>query len=109
MKTSIGRCSVLVLVVTLSSLGSPAFSARLMQFKITGTVSAVSGNQIVVDGKSYSVKVEGPALRQLQRVQVGQTIDLVLNGSAASSASQVTAIHPHEDEHPGHSRNVGMQ
>ena len=106
MKTSVWKCSALVMIVTMSSLASPAFSARLMQFKVTGTVSAVSGNQIVVDGKSYSVKVDGPALRQLQRVQVGQTIDLVLNGSAASSASQVTGVHVHGDEHPGHTRSA---
>jgi hypothetical protein len=99
------------MIVAMSSLALPAFSARLMQFKITGTVSAVSGNQIVVDGKSYSVKVDGPALRQLQRVQVGQTIDLVLNGSAASSASQVTAVHVHgeEQEHAGHRRGSAVQ
>ena len=56
----------------------------------------MSGNQIVVDGKSYSVKVDGPALRELQKVQVGQVVEVVLDGKPGTSSAQVIGIHVHE-------------
>jgi alpha-acetolactate decarboxylase len=63
---------------------------------ISGTVDAVNGSIIVINGKSYSVKPDGAALRQLQRVQVGQTVDVVLNGAPSAVSSQVIGIHVRE-------------
>jgi len=75
---------------------TPAWSSKVPDNMISGTVSAVSGNQIVIDGKSYSVKVDGAALRQLQHVQVGQVVDVVLNGAPQAVSSQVIGIHVRE-------------
>ena len=77
-------------------LSSAAWSTKVPDNMLSGTVSAVSGNQIVVDGKSYSVKVDGPALRALQRVQIGQVVDLVFNGAPKAVSSQVIGIHVRE-------------
>jgi hypothetical protein len=81
---------------TLVLSAAPAWSSRVPDNMISGTVSAVSGNQIVVNGKSYSVKVDAPALRELQHVQAGQVVDLVFNGAPQSVSSQVIGIHVRE-------------
>lgn len=94
MKYSILKSMTAAVTLVLSS--APAWSVRPPDNMISGTVSAVSGNQIVVDGKSYSVKVDGGALRELQHVQVGQVVDLVLNGAPKASSSQVVALHVRE-------------
>jgi hypothetical protein len=96
MKHPVKKGMALVAVIAASWCAGPAFSARVLSNTVVGTVSGVSGNQIVVDGKSYSVKIDGPALRQLQRVQLGSQVDLMLNGSPQSAASQVVGIHVRE-------------
>lgn len=95
MKSSILKSMTAAAAVVLILGSSAAWSVRPPDNMVSGTVSAVSGNQIVVDGKSYSVKVDGPALRALQSVQAGQVVDLVLNGAPRASGSQVVAIHVH--------------
>ncbi len=94
MKHSMKSMTVAVAVAAALVLSSaPAWSTKVPDNMLSGTVSAVSGNQIVVDGKSYSVKVDGPALRELQRLQVGQVVDLVFNGAPRAVSSQVIGIH----------------
>ncbi len=63
--------------------------------EVTGTVDSIQGNQIVIDGHSYSVSVDGSALQDLQQVQPGQTVDVLLNGPANSAQTEVIAIHVH--------------
>jgi hypothetical protein len=74
---------------------APALASRVPPNMLSGSVTGVSGNQIIVDGKSYSVRTDSPALRQLQQLQVGQKVDLVLNGPPSSAASQVVAVSVH--------------
>lgn len=97
MKRLISKSMAAAAAVTLLLGSAAAWSVRPPDNMVSGTVSAVSGNQIVVDGKSYSIKVQGPALRELQRVQVGQLVDLVLNGAPQASSSQVISIHVRQD------------
>lgn len=99
MKYSILKSMAAATAVTLMLSSAPAGAGRVPDNMVSGTVSAVSGNQIVVDGKSYSVKVDAPALRELQRVQVGQVVEIVLNGKPGSSSAQVIGIHVHEGNH----------
>jgi type 1 fimbria pilin len=87
------------IAATLILSSAPAWSARVPDNIVSGTVSAVSGNQIVVDGKSYSINVQTPALRALQRVQVGQVVDLVFDAKPGSSSAQVISIHVREGNH----------
>ena len=96
MKYSVLKSIAAASAATLILGSAPAWAGRVPDNMIAGTVSAVSGNQIVVDGKSYSVKVDGPALRQLQKVQVGQVVEVVLNGKPGSSSAEVIGIHVHE-------------
>ena len=96
MKYSILKSITGAVAATLLVGSATVWSGRVPDNMISGTVSGVSGNQIVVNGKSYSVKVDAPALRELQRVQVGQAVELELNGAPQSVSSQVIAIHVHE-------------
>jgi ribosomal protein S1 len=84
---------------TLVLSSAPAWSTKVPENVVSGTVSAVSGNQIVVDGKSYSINVQTPALRALQRVQVGQVVDLVFDAKPGSSSATVISIHVREGNH----------
>jgi len=99
MKYSILKTITATGAITLILGSAPAWTGRVPDNMISGTVSAVSGNQIVVDGKSYSVKVDAPGLRELQQVQVGQVVELVFNGKPGSSNVQVIGIHVHEGNH----------
>lgn len=73
---------------------TPALASRAMPM-VSGEVTAVSANHIVVDGKSYSVQVQGRALRALQQVQSGQKVDLVLDGPPQAASTHVIDIHVH--------------
>lgn len=96
MKHSILKSMTAATALALILSSAPAWSVRPPDNMISGTVTAVSGNQIVIDGKSYSVKPDGPALRELQRVQVGQLVDVVMNGEPHAASSQVIAVHVRE-------------
>jgi len=99
MKHSIWKSMAAAVAATLILSSAPAWSARVPGNVVSGTVSAVSANQIMVDGKSYSINVQTPALRALQRVQVGQVVDLVLDGKPGTTSAQVIGIHVHEGNH----------
>lgn len=96
MKHSMMKAMAAAVAATLVLSSAPVWSSKVPDNMISGTVSAISGNQIVLNGKSYSVKADGAALRQLQSVQVGQVVDLVLNGAPQAVSSQVIAIHIRE-------------
>lgn len=80
-----------VLAVVLHA--TPAFSARVAGIVISGTVTSVTGGQIVINGATYSVQQTGSVLTQLQQVEVGQMVDVVLNGPAGAATTQVVSIH----------------
>ncbi len=99
MKHSIWKSMAAAVAATLVLSSAPAWSTKVPENVVSGTVSAVSGNQIVVDGKSYSINVQTPALRALQRVQVGQVVDLVFDAKPGSSSATVISIHVREGNH----------
>jgi hypothetical protein len=92
MKLSGSKFVTTAAAIALAACSSLAVASRVPPNMVSGTVSAVNGTQIVVNGQTYNVKVDGPAFRALQGVQVGQRVDLVLNGSPHTAASQVIGI-----------------
>jgi hypothetical protein len=87
------------LIGVLAALGmalqcAPAFSAR-PPVLVSGNVTSVDGQQIVVNGNSYDVQLQGPALGQLEQVHVGDRVDLVLTGPPGAASTQVSAIRVH--------------
>lgn len=73
---------------------APAFSSRAPVL-VSGSVTSVDGRQIVVNGTSYEVQLQGGALQQLEQVHVGDKVDLVLTGPPGASSTQVSAIRVH--------------
>jgi hypothetical protein len=60
---------------------------------VSGTVTSASGGQqIIVDGKSYDVDIQGPALGELAQVHTGDKVDLILNGPPGAPGSKVIDI-----------------
>ncbi|HEX4023752.1 MAG TPA: hypothetical protein VHX52_03475 [Steroidobacteraceae bacterium] len=88
----------LILITAIAMLAiafhaAPASSAMPIAFTVSGTVTSVAGgDQIVIDGKSYTVQVQGPALGELEQVHVGQKVAVVLNGPPGAAATQVVDI-----------------
>ena len=77
--------------------GSAAEASRPVVMPVTGRVSEVRGEDvIVVDGKSYRVLPGSPAAHAIARVHAGQVVDLVFNADASQASSRVISITLHE-------------
>jgi hypothetical protein len=87
-----------LLLMSVMLHGTLAVAARVANM-LSGNVTGVSGNQIIVDGRTYSVRLSSPALRELQQIQVGQKVDLVLSGAPQAATTEVIGIHVHEAQH----------
>jgi ABC-type phosphate transport system substrate-binding protein len=75
----------------------PALAARVTTVMVTGHVTAVSGaDSVTIDGRTYPIAQGSAAASAVAQVQPGELVDVTLNGSAASAASQVVAIAPHQ-------------
>jgi len=93
-KSSLSSFAVAALLaVGLQAL--PAIGAVVVGNVVSGTVTGVSGYQITVSGQTYTVERTGNALSQLQQVQSGEQVDLVLNGPPGAASTEVVAIHVH--------------
>ncbi|HTW75540.1 MAG TPA: hypothetical protein VMD56_11540 [Steroidobacteraceae bacterium] len=91
-QSALGKLAVtMILAVALHV--APAFGAVATGVVVSGTVSSVSGLQIVVNGTTYNVQQTGSVVNQLEQVQPGEVVDLVLNGPAGASSTVVVAIH----------------
>jgi len=82
-----------VAVLALAIPGGDALATRVFDFTVSGTVTRVTSNQIVINGKTYYVPVQGPALRDLEQVHPGQVVDVILSGPPGAAGTQVVAIH----------------
>lgn len=72
---------------------APAVAIVVVAPQVTGRVTAIpSSTVIVVDGHQYLVAANSPAFKTLQTVHVGDSVGLMLDGPAKSSASHVTSI-----------------
>lgn len=74
---------------------SPVFAAMPLMNVVTGTVTGVGSDQVIVDGKKYSVDVQGSALQQLEQIHAGEQVQLILNGPPNSAAARVESIQVH--------------
>lgn len=74
-----------------------ALAARVSGVIVTGQVTVVPGGQsITINGQTYQVLPGSAAASAISQVQSGENVDVRLDGPAASSASHVIAISPHQ-------------
>lgn len=64
-------------------------------FTVAGKVTAVasSGQTITVNGQAYSIKSHSPAANEVDGIDPGEYVQLVLNGPSGLRSTQVVAIH----------------
>jgi len=90
------KLAALVAALSMALNAAPAWTSRIPDFLVSGTVTSVAGGQqITINGKSYPIQLQGPALQQLRQVQVGQTVDVELSGPPGATSTQVVGINVH--------------
>ena len=65
---------------------------------VTGTITAINGNMVNVQGQVYPIAAASAAYSVVQNFKPGQLVDLQLNGPAKSSSSQVVNITLHNGD-----------
>lgn len=82
-------------VLIAAGLVAPVGANTPVLAQVTGTVTAISGNNvIVVNGTRYLIGVSSAAFTQLPTIKVGQSVGLIMDGPATSSGSHVISIQP---------------
>ena len=75
--------------------GGAAIASAMPGEVVTGTITAINGNMVNVQGHVYPIAAGSPAYSAVQTFKPGQVVDLQLNGPAKSSSSQVINIMLH--------------
>jgi hypothetical protein len=75
--------------------GGTAMASAIPGEVVTGTITAINGNMVNVQGQTYPIATDSAAYQAAQKFKPGQLVDLQLNGPAKSSASQVINITLH--------------
>jgi len=75
--------------------GGIAAASTVLGELVTGTITAINGNMINIQGHIYSIAAGSAAYAAVQTFRPGQVVDVQLDGPAKSSASQVVNITLH--------------
>ena len=65
---------------------------------VTGTVTAINGRAVTIQGKTYAIATNSAAYAVVANFKPGQLVDVQLNGPAKSSTSQAINIVLHQGE-----------
>ena len=78
-------------------LGSASTLASiLIPPALTGHITSISGvSSVTIDGRLFVVRAGSAAVAQMAQLQVGQIVDVYLDGPATTSASEVVGINLH--------------
>ena len=78
-------------------LGSAATLASILVApSLTGHITSISGvSSVTIDGRLFIVRAGSAAVTQVAQLQVGQIVDVYLDGPATTSASEVVGINVH--------------
>jgi hypothetical protein len=78
-------------------LGSGSASATIMGGDlVTGTITAVSGQAININGKTYPIAANSAAAGAAPKLSPGQVVEVQLDGPASSSGSRAVNIVIHK-------------
>ena len=84
-------------VVLMGLQSHPVWATRAVGPRITGQITATpSADRIEVDHHVYHITAKTPAARTYRSFSYGQTVDLILEQTAAGQEPTVTAIVKHE-------------
>jgi hypothetical protein len=84
------------LVCASAALGGGGAAASTIPGEVvTGTITAINGNMVNVQGHIYTIAAGSAAYAAAQTFKPGQLVDVQLNGPAKSSASQAINITVH--------------
>ncbi len=75
--------------------GGTAVATAVPGEVVTGTITAINGNMVNIQGHIYAIATDSAAYAAVQTFKPGQVVDVQLNGPAASSSSQVINITLH--------------
>ncbi len=75
--------------------GGIALAAAIPGDVVTGTITAINGNMVNIQGHIYSIAAGSAAYEAAMKFKPGQVVDVQLDGPAKSSASQVLNITLH--------------
>ena len=76
--------------------GGLAVAATVAADVVTGTITAINGNMINIQGQIYSIATDSAAYAVVSNFKPGQVVDVQLNGPAKSSTSQAINIVLHQ-------------
>lgn len=65
---------------------------------VTGTLTAINGNMVNIQGRVYTIAAGSAAYSEVQSLKPGQVVDVQLNGPAKDSSSQVINITVHQGD-----------
>jgi hypothetical protein len=83
----------LVILVAMAWPAANSWAARVLAPQVSGQVSSQPESTVIeVNGVRYLVAVNSAAAAQLATLHVGDSVGLVFDGPATSSASHVIAI-----------------
>ena len=78
--------------------GGIAVASTLPGEVVTGMVTAINGNVVTIQGKTYPIAANSAAYAVVANFKPGQLVDVQLNGPAKSSSSQAINIVLHQGE-----------
>lgn len=73
-----------------------AFAARVTNTTLTGSVTAVSGLSITINGRTYQVAPGSQAASVIAQVQPGENVDVRLDGPVNSPSTHIVNVSPHQ-------------
>ena len=80
------------------ALGGLAVASTTVGDLVTGTITAINGNMVNIDGHVYSIETGSPAYEAATKLKPGQVVDVQLTGPAKSSSSQAITITLHQGD-----------
>jgi alpha-acetolactate decarboxylase len=82
MKHKIRRMGLIAALATGLLDVSGSWASRIVGSIVTGRISALRGDQVVLDGRTYQVKSGSHAGEKKRRLVVGELVDIVLDSGA---------------------------
>lgn len=78
-------------------LGSVSTLASILVApSLSGHITSISGvSSVTIDGRLFIIRAGSAAVTEVAQLQVGQIVDVYLDGPATTSASEVIGINVH--------------